>query len=69
MLSVMKIKNEFEHIENTINQFCPIKELDRVEKELYKNFATKDFVQYIKDEIGEFVKREELALLKNDGEE
>ena len=64
----MKLGTKLEDIQNSVHKFAPISDLERLEKEMAKNYASKSFVEYIKDEIGDFVKREEIDLLKNDGE-
>lgn len=36
---------------------------------MVKNYATKQFVQFIRDDIGDFVKREEIDILRDDGQQ
>ena len=38
-------------------------DLDRIEKMVVNNYATKAYCENINDRIGDFVRREELALL------
>ena len=42
--------------------------MDRLEKMLINNYVTKNYVENINDRIGDFVKREELAMLQSEGE-
>ena len=51
-----------EQLERKVS-ICPrYDDLDSIEKQL-KKFATKDYVQYVENSIGDFVKREEFTTL------
>ena len=66
MANVIKLGNKFEHIESQIHNFAPLSEIDRIEKDIVKNYATKQLVEFIRDDIGDFAKKEDIEMLKGD---
>ena len=40
-VGLMEIKSNFEHIQNTVNRFAPVSELERIEKTMMSSYAQK----------------------------